>query len=205
MGKVGKIRRFEELGIFTKTGTVVGNQGRTATSTTASTSTSGGNYYVAPTTRTTVSTSSTHLQRLFVQQADGEEFDAEFPDIDFGVREGHSVAVVYAGPQRTGRGYPMALVNLTSGKHQVFPQRVKWILSNFIKIGLIAWIALLVLMLFTTRDGLGWFGTLLWMGGAGVLGWEIWRWLSLYRQVRLEIDGAARALLNNRGANLTPP
>lgn len=200
MAKVGKIRRFDELGIFTKSGTVVGNQGRTATSSTASTSTTGGNYYVAPTTRTTVSTSSTHLQRLFVQQPDGEEFDAEFADMDVGVREGHSVAVVYAGPQRTGRGYPMALVNLTSGKHQVFPQRVKLILSHFIKLGLIAWFAMLLLLLFTTRDGIGGMGMLLLLGGAGVLGWEIWRWLSLYRQVRLEVDGAARALLNNRKA-----
>jgi hypothetical protein len=200
MAKVGKIRRFDELGIFTKIGTVVGNQGRTASQTSAETSTTAGNYYVAPTTRTTVSTSTTHLQRLFVQQADGEEFDAEFADMDVGVREGHSVAVIYAGPQRTGRGYPMALVNLTSRKHQMFPKRVNWILSSFIKPLLLGWGALLVLLLVFSRGNLGGISIPLLLIVGGILAWEVFRWLSLYRQVRLEIDGAARAILNNRGA-----
>jgi hypothetical protein len=206
---VGKIRSFAELDIFTTTGTVVGQQGRTSTHLSAETTTHGGGgylhqgsgYMAAPTTRTSVSSSSTHHQRLFARKDDGEEFDVEFPDVHFGIREGHRVSVVCAGPKRTGRGHAMALVNHTTGNQQVFPARVNWILSNRIKLYAIAAGAVIVVLALianalTGRIGGGIMPFVYLIGGV-VVAWEVFRWLALYRQVRLEIENVARSALQH--------
>lgn len=203
MATVGKIRSFAELDIFTMTGTVVGQQGRTSTHLSSETTTHGGGGYLhqgsgyisAPTTRTSVSSSSTHHQRLFARKDDGDEFDVEFSDVQFGIREGHRVSVICAGPKRTGRGHPMALVNHTTGNHQTFPARVNWILSNRIKSFALAWGTLLVLLLFVTRGDLGGIAFPILVIGGGVVAWEVFRWLTLYRQVRLEVENVAQSTL----------
>lgn len=207
MATVGKIRSFAELDIFTTTGTVVGQQGRTSTHLSAETTTHGGGGYLhqgsgymsAPTTRTSVSSSSTHHQRLFARKDDGEEFDVEFPDVNFGIREGHRVSVVCAGPKRTGRGHPMALVNHTTGNHQVFPARVNWILSNRIKLYAVAAGAVVVVLAFIanalTGRITGGIMPFVFLLGCGIVVWEIARWLMLYRQVRLEVENVAQSTL----------
>jgi hypothetical protein len=203
MAIVGKIRSSAELNIFTMTGTVVGQQGRTSTHLSAETTTHGGGgylhqgtgYMAAPTTRTSVSSSSTHHQRLFARKDDGDEFDVEFPDVQFGIREGHRISVVCAGPKRTGRGHPMALVNHTTGNHQTFPARVNWILSNRIKAFALAWGALLVVFLVITRGDLGGISMPILLLGGAVVAWEVFRWLTLYRTVRLEVENVAQSAL----------
>lgn len=209
MATVGKIRRFAELNIFTMTGTVVGQQGRTSTHLSAETTTHGGGgylhqgsgYMAAPTTRTSVSSSSTHHQRLFARKDDGEEFDVEFPDVRFGIREGHRVSVVCAGPKSTGRGHPIALINHTTGNHQMFPSRVNWILSNRIKLyaigaGAVLLILSIIAFSLTGRASGGIMPAAFLLGGA-VVAWEVFRWLSLYRTVRLEVEKAAQTALQN--------
>lgn len=210
MARVGKIRSLAELDIFTMTGTVVGQQGRTSTHLSSETTTTGGGGYLhqgsgfisAPTTRTSVSSSSTHHQRLFARKDDGDEFDVEFPDINFGVREGHRVSVVCAGPKSTGRGHPMALVNHTTGNHQVFPARVNWILSNRIKLyafgagAVLLFLSIIALSLSgSVTGGIMPFAFLI---GGGVVAWEIFRWLTLYRQVRLAIEETAESALREK-------
>ncbi len=207
MATVGKIRSFAELDIFTTTGTVVGQQGRTSTHLAAEMTTQGGGgylhqgsgYMAAPTTRTSVSSSSTHHQRLFAQKDNGEEFDVEFPDVRFGIREGHRVSIVCAGPKSTGRGHPMALVNHTTGNHQVFPARVNWILSNRIKLYAIAAGAVVVVLAFIANALTGRISggimPLVFLIGGGVVAWEVFRWLTLYRQVRLEVENVAQSTL----------
>ncbi|MBX3564624.1 MAG: hypothetical protein KF730_08625 [Sphingomonas sp.] len=209
MTTVGKIRSFDELDIFTMTGTVVGQQGRTSTHLSAETTTHGGGGYLhqgsgfisAPTTTTSVSSSSTHHQRLFARKDDGDEFDVEFPDVNFGIREGHRVSVVCAGPKRTGRGHPMALINHTTGNQQVFPARVNWILSQRIKpYAIAAGSVVVVLALIANAVSgriTGGIMPLVFLIGIGVVGWEIFRWLILYRKVRLEVESTAQTLLRN--------
>ena len=210
MATVGKIRSLAELDIFTMTGTVVGQQGRTSTHLSSETTTSGGGGYLhqgsgfisAPTTRTSVSSSSTHHQRLFARKDDGDEFDVEFPDINFGVREGHRVSVVCAGPKSTGRGHPMALVNHTTGNRQAFPARVNWILSNRIKLyafgagAVLMFLSIIALSLSgSVTGGIMPFAFLV---GGGVVAWEIFRWLTLYRQVRLAVEETAESALREK-------
>lgn len=207
MATVGTIRSQAELNIFTMTGTVVGQQGRTSTHLSSETTTTGGGGYLhqgsgfisAPTTRTSVSSSSTHHQRLFARKDDGDEFDVEFPDLNFGVREGHRVSVVCAGPKSTGRGHPMALINHTTGNHQLFPARVNWILSNRIKLYAVGAGAVLLLLsiIAVSLSGMATGGIMpaAFMIGGGVVAWEIFRWLTLYRQVRLEIEKTAQSAL----------
>lgn len=207
MTKVGKIRSFAELDIFTMSGTVVGQQGRTSTHLSSETTTHGGGGYLhqgsgfisAPMTRTSVSSSSTHHQRLFARKDDGDEFDVEFPDVQFGIREGHRVSVVCAGPKSTGRGHPMALVNHTTGNHQLFPARVNWILSNRIKLYAIsagaALLILAVIALSVSGSVTGGIMPVAFLIGGGVVAWEVFRWLTLYRQVRLEVENVAQSTL----------
>lgn len=210
MATVGKIRDFAELDIFTRSGTVVGQQGRTSTELSSETTTTGGGGYLhygsgyisAPTTRTTVSSSSTHHQRLFARTDEGEEFDVEFPDVNFGIREGHRVSVVCAGPKRTGRGHPMALVNHTTGNQQLFPERVNWILSNRIKpyaVGAGTVLLILSLIALSVSGSVtGGIMPIAFLIGGGLVTWEVFRWLTLYRQVRLEVERAAQSLLQHK-------
>ena len=91
-----------------------------------------GTGHIAPTrSSTTTSSSTTEQLRLFVQE-DGtdSEFEAMFSDPGFGVRDGHRVAIVYAGDQASQAGYPMALVNHSTGNQRVFKERAGWIVSR---------------------------------------------------------------------------
>lgn len=118
------IANIEELYVFAKTGTVVGQQQSTVINTTTTTSGGGGylhqgtGYVNAPTT--TVSTSSSEKLRLFFRDDNGKEIEAEFSDTPFGVREGHRVSVVYAGPMVLKSGYPVALINHSTGNDKIF-------------------------------------------------------------------------------------
>lgn len=200
MSTVGKIRRYADLDIFTVTGTVVGQQGHTSTHVRSETTTHGTNHLGGPSGSTRTTTTSTHHQRLFARKDNGGEFDVEFPDLQFGVREGHRIAAVFAGPRSTGRGHPMALINHTTGHFQTFPAHVNWILSNHIKIYAVAWLALLAILLVMTRGDLsGLTLPVLFVGGA-VVAWEVFRWLSLYRKVRLEVDKVAQAVFQHGAA-----
>ena len=117
------IANIEELYVFAKTGTVVGQQQSTVINTTTTTSGGGGylhqgtGYVNAPTT--TVSTSSSEKLRLFFRDDNGKEIEAEFSDTPFGVREGHRVSVVYAGPTVLKSGYPVALINHSTGNDKI--------------------------------------------------------------------------------------
>ena len=93
----------------------------------------------------------------------------------------------------------MALVNHTTGNHQMFPARVNWILSNRIKLYAVgAGAVLLILALIalsvsgSVTGGIMPFAFLI---GGGVVAWEVFRWLTLYRQVRLEVENVAQSTL----------
>lgn len=128
------VKTIDELYVFAKSGTVVGQQQSVSINTT--TTTSGGGGYLhqgsghihAPTT--TVSTSSTEKLRVFFREDNGKEVEAEFSDTPFGVREGHRVSVVYAGPLALKSGYPVALVNHSTGNDKIFPQVVDRLLPK---------------------------------------------------------------------------
>lgn len=200
MSTVGKIRRYADLNIFTSTGTVVGQQGHTSTHVQSETTTHGTNYLGGPSGSTRTTTTSTHHQRLFARKDNGGEFDVEFPDLQFGVREGHRIAAVFAGHKSTGRGHPMALINHTTGHFQTFPAHVNWILSNHTKTFAMVWGCLLAMLLVTTRGDLsGLTLPVLFVGGA-VVAWEVFRWLTLYRRVRLEVDKVAQAVFQQGAA-----
>ena len=215
MTKVGKIRNFADLETFRLTGTIVGHQGRTSTRQSVETTTQGGSGYLhqgsgfisAPTTHTTISSSSTHHQRIFAQQDDGNEFDVEFPDVKFGIREGHRVSVICAGPKSTGRGHPMALINHTTGNYQTFPARVNWILTNRIKLyAVLAGAVLLFLsaVAFSVAGKVtGGIMPAAFLIGGGVVAWEVFRSLTLYRKVRLEIESVAQTTFQ-KGSEQAP-
>jgi len=72
---------------------------------------------------------------------------------------------------------------------------VNWILSNRIKAFALAWGALLVVLLVITRADLGGISFPLLLIGGGVVAWEVFRWLTLYRQVRLEVENVAQTVI----------
>lgn len=154
MADVGTIETIEQIYMFTKIGTIVGSQNWSETSFHSTTTTSGGGGYVhrgsgfvSPgSTSTTTSSSTAEQLRLFVREDDGDEFEAKFSEPGFGVREGHRVTIVYAGDQASRSGYPMALVNHSTGQSKVFTQRASWIVKKIGQIvGCGAVVAFLVL------------------------------------------------------------
>lgn len=72
---------------------------------------------------------------------------------------------------------------------------MNWILSNRIKAFALAWGALLVVLLVITRADLGGISFPLLLIGGGVVAWEVFRWLTLYRQVRLEVENVAQTVI----------
>lgn len=131
MTDVGKIASLDQLYVFERRGTVAALQHWVETNTTVTTT--GGSGTVVNGTgnisgpSTTTHTSSTEMVRLFVREDDGGEFEASLPDLGFGVREGHRVSIVHAGDQASRRGYPIAVVNHTTGKSKVLASRVSWL------------------------------------------------------------------------------
>jgi hypothetical protein len=139
MNDVKTIKSIDQLYVFAKTGKVVGNQNWAETSISSSTTTSGGGGhvhmgtgYIAPiSSSTTTSSTSTEQLRLFVQDDDGgEEFEARFSNPGFGVREGHRVTIVYAGNLSSQAGYPMTLVNHSTGNERVFKNQADLIVNR---------------------------------------------------------------------------
>ena len=131
MSDVGKIASLDQLYVFERSGTVAALQHWVETNTTVTTT--GGSGTVVNGTgnisgpSTTTHTSSTEMVRLFVREDDGGEFEASLPDLGFGVREGHRVSIVHAGDQASRRGYPIAVINHTTGKSKVLASRVSWL------------------------------------------------------------------------------
>jgi len=131
MSDVGKIASLDQLYVFERSGTVAALQHWVETNTTVTTT--GGSGTVVNGTgnisgpSTTTHTSSTEMVRIFVREDDGGEFEASLPDLGFGVREGHRVSIVHAGDQASRRGYPIAVVNHTTGKSKVLASRVSWL------------------------------------------------------------------------------
>jgi len=128
MGQKLIIKDANDLDIWRRTGTVVGHQQSVHSSTTVTTSGGGGylhqgtGYVHAPTT--TASTTSEEKLRVFFREDDGEETEAEFWDAPFGVREGHRVSVIYAGPKALNTGRAVALINHSTGKDNLFLARL---------------------------------------------------------------------------------
>ncbi|MFC7380487.1 hypothetical protein [Brevundimonas sp. GCM10030266] len=173
-----------QLNVFTKSGTVTAVQGRTVQSTTTqyssgSVNTNFGGRVTSVTPATAhVQTSSTHLQRFFVREDDGSEFDVELPDVSFGVREGQRLTLVCAG--RIGEtGAPVALINHDTGRHEIFPRRVDWLYrrpSGFLRFAML--LSLPVALWVIAAFG---FNVLSWRPiiygfviGGGVLAWRYW-------------------------------
>jgi len=131
MTDVGKIASLDQLYVFERSGFVAALQHWVETNTTVTTT--GGSGTVVNGTgnisgpSTTTHTSSTEMVRIFVREDDGGEFEASLPDLGFGVREGHRVSIVHAGDQASRRGYPIAVVNHTTGKSKVLASRVSWL------------------------------------------------------------------------------
>ena len=131
MTDIAKITSLDQLYVFERSGTTAALQHWVDTNTTVTTTGGSGTMVngtgniSGPTT--TTRTSSTEMVRIFVREDDGGEFDASLPDLGFGVREGHRVSVVHAGDQASRRGYPMAVVNHTTGKSKIVASRIRWI------------------------------------------------------------------------------
>lgn len=164
--KVGKIGDIGQLDVFTRTGIVRETQGRTEiSSTTRTTVRQGGGYIhngygrIDPTEATTeTETSSREKIRLFVMEQDGGEFDLDLPAPGFGVATGHAVAVVFAGDRTSGRGHPMALVNLNTRNRKVYANRGAWIVrkpARALIIALLLIVPFLTMLAFTLVTGTG--------------------------------------------------
>ena len=128
MGKDFIVTNIDELNMFVRTGTVIDHQQSVHSSTTVTTSGGGGflhqgsGYVHAPTT--TTSTSSEEKLRIFLRRDDGTETEVEFWDAPFGVREGHRVSVVYAGPKAANKGVAVALINHSTDNDELFLHRL---------------------------------------------------------------------------------
>lgn len=163
------IREIDELDMFVRTGTVAGHQQSVHASTTVTTSGGGGylhqgtGYVHAPTT--TASTTSEEKLQIFIHQDNGREIEVSFWDAPFGVREGHRVSVIYAGPKALNKGCAVALINHSTGKSELFMRRLDSILpklSGGLALALILGTPVLFLilgvMLFGNGAGLGGLG-----------------------------------------------
>lgn len=185
--KINKIADIADLAIFDKRGQIVGTHERTSLHTTTTTSTSGGSGYIhptygghvsAPSTTTFTSTTSKHHQTLFIRKEDGTEFEEEFIDLDFPVRDGTHVAIVYAGDRWSNRGYPVAAINLDTGHWEMAGSRVGWIVTSKPSAQLWMWIMLVLLarvaMAFMAGTSFM-VGVVLGLAIAIFLAWRWWR------------------------------
>lgn len=185
--KSNKISDVADLAIFDKRGQIVGTHERTSLHTTTTTSTTGGSGYVhptygghvsAPSTTTTTSTTSKHHQTLFIRKEDGTEFEEKFIDLDFPVRDGTHVAIVYAGDRWSNRGYSVAAVNLDTGRWEMAGSRVDWIVMGKPTAQLWMWVMLVLLarvaMAFVAGTSFM-VGIVLGLAIAIFLAWRWWR------------------------------
>lgn len=185
--KSNKISDIADLAIFDKRGQIVGTHERTSLHTTTTSSTSGGSGYIhptygghvsAPSTTTTTSTTSRHHQTFFIRKEDGVELEVDFIDLDFPVRDGAHVAIVYAGDRWSNRGYPVAAVNLDTGRWEMAGSRVDWIVMGKPTAQLWMWIMLVLLarvaMAFVAGTSFM-VGIVLGLAIAIFLAWHWWR------------------------------
>lgn len=165
MTTVQRLTKPEELYVFTKTGTVVGNQVWSQTSISSTSGGGGGHlhqgsgYVSAPTI--SLSSSSTEKLRIFVREDDGTEFEEEFNGLGFGFRDGHRVTVLYAGDQQSQRGYTAGVINHSTSNQRLFQSSVERILPQkngfvgFLKLAVLAATLLPVIALSAIFDTFG--------------------------------------------------
>lgn len=147
MAQLDKINTIDELETFAKRGMVVSVQNWTEQSVQSHTTYHQSTGPYVPTRReTTYSTSESEKLRLFIKRNDGSEFDVKFHDPGIGVREGHDVTIIFASNKASDSGYPVAIVDHTTGKHEAFGDQIDWLLEKPPQFGCIILFAIPLLL-----------------------------------------------------------
>lgn len=177
-GKV-VIASMDELDIFTRTGTVVGNQIWSETHVQGGSK--GGGGYVGPSgghvaaPEVSISSSTSEKLNIFVRKDDGSEFDVRLTNAGIAVREGHRVSFIYAANKNSDANRVMAVINHSIDKMVVYDHSVPPIIQpkagGFLGLfSLIFMIALLPLFIYLIYLGLsGAISGLSFLLGVGVL------------------------------------
>lgn len=134
MANVKKINHKDQIYIFTKSGEVVGHNSWSETH--VSGHSSGGGGYIqdgaghvsSPTI--TVSSKINEKQRIFLKLTDKSEIEIEEINLGFGVRDGHRITAIYVGNKESESGYPMAIINHSTGKEKIFYNRASWLVEK---------------------------------------------------------------------------
>lgn len=117
----------DQIYVFTRTGKVVGHDVWSETHVTGQ-STGGGGYLhngsghiSSPSLR--LSSQIKENQRIFIRKEDGIEFELQEQNLGFGVRENHTVSVIYAGDSVSKIGYPVVVINHSTNSEKIFHER----------------------------------------------------------------------------------
>lgn len=122
------IESLDELDIFTRTGTVVGNQIWSETH--VSGQSKGGGGFVGPggghvsAPDVSISSSNTEKLHMFVRKDDGTEFDVRLTNAGISAREGHRVSLIYAANKNADANRVMAVINHSIDKMVVYDKSV---------------------------------------------------------------------------------
>lgn len=125
MAGSSKIEAIEDAHITVRTGAVLDAQTSQRTHINTHTTTRGDVATGHVRSDTSVSSSSSELIRLFVQEDGGREFEATATNAGFGFRQGQRVSVLYVGTQANDRPSPVGVINHSTGSWRVFESDVK--------------------------------------------------------------------------------
>lgn len=138
MSDPSRITSIDQLHLFTRGGTVVKSETGYSTQVHGHGGANNSNVFV--------SSSTTEHLRIFVAEADGDEFTASFEDLGIGVREGNRVSIIHAGNKALRSGYPIALVNHDTHQYAIQKSTVNRVMSVY-KFGCLAIIGIFALLL----------------------------------------------------------
>lgn len=104
-----------------------------------------------------ITSSTTDVAQMFVQQEDGREFDVTINELSVPVRQGNYVSVVYARSQGSKRDVGVAFVNHATERSQIFENRIGPLLGvAFVDLNgcLVVIAAIALVMVFGSQLGL---------------------------------------------------
>lgn len=134
MADVSPITDVADINIFSKTGLVIDVQ--LTSETEIHSSSSGGDGWVGPgggnVSAPTVSIRGTSHERahIYLRQENGREMEIDIRDSGIGIRTGHRLSAIYAGPKSGDTGHLAALLNHDTGKWMVYDTRIEWLLKR---------------------------------------------------------------------------
>lgn len=134
MADVSLITDVADINIFSKTGSVLDVQ--LTSETEIHSSSSGGGGWVGPgggnVSAPTVSIRGTSHERahIFLRQDNGREMEIDIRDSGIGIRTGHRLSAIYAGPKSGDTGHLAALLNHDTGKWMIYDYRMEWLVKR---------------------------------------------------------------------------